>query len=383
MYLKRDIEKKIIISAKKYPVIAIIGPRQSGKTTLAKNLFKNYQYISLEDLDNREFAEKDPRGFLETYSKKTIIDEVQKVPKLFSYLQTKVDSVNASGQYILTGSQNFLLHQGISQSLAGRVAIFRLFSLSFDELIKNKYFFNTVDDYIYSGGYPAIFKNKIEPADWYPNYIETYIERDLRNIKQITDLSAFRTFVKLCAGRVGQIVNLSDLGRDVGVSHNTIKSWLSILETSYIIFFLQPYYKNFNKRIIKSPKLYFYDTGLVCSLLGINDKKQIKTHYLKGNLFENFVISEFIKNKFNKNYQTDYYFWKDKTGREIDLLEIKNQKIKPIEIKSSMTINEDFFKNIKSWQKITKNKEKGILIYGGLESQKRSFVDILSWRDIL
>lgn len=320
---------------------------------------------------------------MQTYERKTIIDEVQKVPKIFSYLQTKIDSVNASGQYILTGSQNFLFHQGISQSLAGRVAIFRLFSLSFDELIKNKYFFNTIDDYIYSGGYPAIFKNKIDPADWYPNYIETYIERDLRNIKQITDLSAFRTFVKLCAGRIGQIVNLSDLGRDVGVSHNTIKSWLSILETSYIIFFLQPYYKNFNKRIIKSPKLYFYDTGLVCSLLGINDKKQIKTHYLKGNLFENFIISEFIKNKFNKNYQSEYYFWKDKTGIELDLLEIKNQKIKPIEIKSSMTINEDFFKNIKSWQKITKNKEKGVLIYGGLESQKRSFVDILSWKDIL
>lgn len=383
MYIKRDIEKKIILLAKKYPVITIIGPRQSGKTTLAKNLFKNYQYISLEDLDNREFAEKDPRGFLETYSKKTIIDEVQKVPKIFSYLQTKVDSVKAPGQYILTGSQNFLLHQGISQSLAGRVAIFRLFSLSFRELAKNKYFFNTIDDYIYYGGYPAIFKNKIEPADWYPNYIETYIERDLRNIKQITDLSAFRTFVKLCAGRVSQIVNFSDLGRDVGVSHNTIKSWLSILETSYIIFFLQPYYKNFNKRIIKSPKLYFYDTGLVASLLGISDKNQIFTHYLKGNLFENFIVSEFIKNKFNLSKNAEYYFWKDKTGREIDLLEIKNQNIIPIEIKSSMTINEDFFKNIKSWQKISKNKEKGILIYGGLESQKRSFVDVLSWKDIL
>lgn len=383
MYIKRDIERQILLSSKKYPIIAITGPRQSGKTTLAKTLFKNYQYISLEDLDNRDFAEKDPRGFLETYSKKTIIDEVQKVPKIFSYLQTKVDAINMPGQYILTGSQNFLLHQGISQSLAGRVAIFRLLSLSYRELNKNKYFLKTIDEYLYYGGYPAIFKNKIEPSDWYPNYIETYIERDLRNIKQITDLSTFRSFIKLCAGRVGQIINFSDLGRDVGVSHNTIKSWLSILETSYIIFFLQPYYKNFNKRIIKSPKLYFYDTGLVSSLLGINNKNQIKTHYLKGNLFENFIVSQFLKNKFNKNCQAEYYFWKDKIGREIDLIEIKDQKLKPIEIKSSMTINEDFFKNIKSWQKISKNKEKGALIYAGLENQKRSFADVLSWKSIL
>lgn len=382
MLIKREIEKRLIQSALKYPIVALTGPRQSGKTTLVKNIFNKYQYVSLEDLDNRIFAEKDPRGFLQTYDRPSIIDEVQKVPDLFSYLQTTVDKKGKPGQYILTGSQNFLLHQGISQSLAGRVAIHKLLPLSLSELKKTQYSFDKVEDYIYYGGYPSIFKNKINPSDWYPNYIETYVERDVRNIKQIADLSLFRNFVKLCAGRIGQIINLSDLARDTGISHNTAKAWLSVLETSFIIFFLPPYFKNFNKRIVKSPKLYFYDTGLACSLLGISKKYQLTTHYLKGNLFENLIVGEFIKNKFHRRLQADYYFWRDKAGREIDLLEIINGIIRPIEIKSAETIASDFFDNILFWQKLTKNTTKGMLIYSGSEHQKRTKVEIISWRMI-
>jgi len=382
MFIKREIQRKLIQASLKFPLVALTGPRQSGKSTLVKNIFHKYQYISLEDIDNRNFAETDPRGFLETYDKPTIIDEVQKVPHLFSYLQTVVDKKNKPGQYILTGSQNFLLHYGISQSLAGRVAIYKLLPLSFAELKKSSFSFNKVEDYIYNGGYPAIFKNNINPAQWYPSYIETYIERDVRNMKQITNLSQFRNFVRLCAGRIGQIINLSDLARDTGITHNTAKSWLSVLEASYIIFFLPPFFKNFSKRIIKSPKLYFFDTGLTCSLLGINQKSQIETHYLKGNLFENFVVAEFMKKKYHNQLQREYYFWRDKTGREIDLLEIINGVAHAIEIKSAKTIASNFFDNLLFWQKLTKNKTKGTLIYGGEENQKRSMAEVISWKNL-
>ena len=299
--IKRELAAKLKSAVKKFPIVGIVGPRQSGKTTLAKSVFPEYRYVNLEEPDVRQFAQDDPRGFLEIYSARTIIDEVQRVPDLFSYLQAHVDRNKESGQYILTGSQNFSLMEKISQSLAGRISLFNLPPLSYTELIKAKIKFSDYSEYIIKGGYPRVFSKKIKPSDWYPNYIQTYIERDLRNMQNLTDLGTFQIFVKLCAGRVGQTVNLSSLGQDAGISHNTVKQWLSLLQAGFIIFFLPPYFKNFNKRLVKAPKLYFLDTGLATWLLGIENNNQLKQHFALGNLFENWIILEYLKNRFNRD----------------------------------------------------------------------------------
>ncbi|MCL5408700.1 MAG: ATP-binding protein [Candidatus Omnitrophica bacterium] len=381
--LKRTLSQKLKSLALKFPVISVIGPRQSGKTTLVRNVFLNKDYVNLEDLDTREFALTDPRGFLATYSKGAIIDEVQRVPSLFSYIQTTVDRSNKAGQFILTGSQNIILQENISQSLAGRVAILKLLPLSLEELKKTKYEPDSAEEYIFTGSYPGIYDKKINPRDWYPNYIQTYVERDVRLIKNILDLNIFQKFIKLCAGRIGQVLNLLSLGNDCGITHNTAKAWISILESTYIIFLLKPYYKNFNKRLIKMPKLYFYDTGLACSLLGIQNKQQLSTHYLGGSLFESFVISEIIKYRFNKGFEQHCYYWRDRTGNEVDCIMENNRSLLGIEIKFSKTIVEDFFKGLKYWNKITGNvSSKLYLIYKGEEHQKRSFGEIVSWNKI-
>ncbi len=316
--ITRVISDKLKSLYRKFPVVSVVGPRQSGKTTLVKNVFPRLKYVSLEELDNREFALRDPRGFLSTYDNGAIIDEAQRVPDLFSYIQTEVDKKDSPGQFILTGSQNILLHENVSQTLAGRVAILRLLPFSLEELKNTPYGSWQSDRYIYTGFYPRIYDKKINPADWYPNYIQTYVEKDVRLMKNISDLNTFQKFIKLCAGRTGQILNLSSLGNECGITHNTAKSWLSILEAGYIIFLLKPYHKNFNKRLIKMPKLYFYDTGLACFLLGIQNTSQLATHYLRGSLFESFVLSELIKERFNKGIEPNCYYWRDKTGNEID-----------------------------------------------------------------
>ncbi len=381
--IKRALSKKLKQLSSKFPVISVVGPRQSGKTTFVRSVFPKADYVNLEDLDNREFASRDPRGFLSTYNKKIIIDEAQRVPELFSYIQTESDKRNKTGQFILTGSQNFLLHERISQSLAGRVALLKLLPFSAAEISGSKYELAKISDYIRTGFYPRIYDKKISPKDWYPNYIRTFVERDVRLIKNIPNLNTFQKFLKLCAGRTGQILNLSSLGNDCGITHNTAKSWLSILEASYIIFLLKPYYKNFNKRLVKMPKLYFYDTGLVCSLLDIQNSAQLTSHYLYGSLFEAFVLSEIIKYRFNRGMEHNCYYWRDKTGNELDCIVDMPEAPLKIEIKASKTIADDFFNGFRYWNKIAgKADKKTYLVYGGSENQKRSAADIISWKNI-
>jgi hypothetical protein len=378
MIINRDIETKVKYMATKMPIIAIIGPRQSGKTTFTKLAFPDYTYVTLEDPDNRSYATTDPRGFLLQYNKKVIFDEAQKAPELFSYLQTYSDENPIPGNYILTGSQHFLLNEKISQSLAGRVAIFTLLPLSLKELhTKN------LEEIIFTGFYPRIYASNLAPNDWYPGYIQTYIERDVRQITNILDLNLFQKFLKLCAGRTGQLLNLSSLANDCGITHNTAKSWIGLLEASFIVFLLPPYHKNFGKRLIKSPKLYFHDTGIVCSLLNIENPAQLTTNYARGSLFENLIISELIKNYYNQGRIPKLFFWRDQIGHEIDCINEYQNTIEAIELKSGKTIAQDFFVNLTYLQEITDNfSTTSYVVYGGDNEQLRSKTKVISWRNI-
>jgi hypothetical protein len=380
---KRILTTELIQLASKFPLVAITGPRQSGKTTILRATFPELAYVSLEDLDTREFAESDPRGFLGNYAQGAILDEVQRVPKLFSYLQTHVDKQAKPGQFILSGSQNFLLLENITQSLAGRVALLNLLPLSLVELKQKQPQLNNLEEKMFTGLYPKLYKDNISPSDWYPNYIQTYVERDVRLIKNITDLSTFQRFLKMCANRCGQLVNLSALATDCGITHNTAKAWLSVLESSFIIFLLQPHYNNLNKRIIKSPKLYFYDTGLVCSLLGINNYEQLSAHYLRGGIFETFIIAELCKYYFNQGIRPPLYFWRDQSGHEVDCLIEKADELIPVEIKSGKTVASDFFSGINYWRDLAGQAvNASYLIYGGEQQQQRNEVQVVSWNEL-
>jgi len=379
--IKRDISQKLIMLSEKFPVVTVTGPRQSGKTTLIKNHFANHHYESLEDPDIRLFAKSDPRHFLKL-DEKMIIDEIQRVPELFSYIQTITDQSNTSGQFILSGSQSFLLNQHISQSLAGRVAILNLLPLSILELKEHDISFDKYEDLIFKGLYPRIYDKIIEPADFYPNYLQTFIERDVRLLQNIHDLNHFIRFMKLCAGRIGQLLNLSSLASDCGISVNTAKSWISVLEASYIIYLLQPHHKNYNKRLVKMPKLYFYDSGIVCSLLEIRTANQLSSHYARGSLFENLIISELIKDRFNNGLTNNCFFWRDNKGVEIDCLIENGDRITPIEIKSSHTFNTDFFESINYWNKLSGNtSENSYVIYGGNHPKQTTNGKLLAWNN--
>ena len=377
--IPRETAAIIIKLRKQFPVITLTGPRQSGKTTLLRSIYKDIPYVSLEDIDIRNAAINDPRGFLNNFPRGAVLDEIQRTPELFSYIQGIIDE-NKEIHFVLSGSQNFLLLENISQSLAGRAAILKLLPFSMTELKNEGLVPDSYEQLIFKGMYPGIYDRDIEPGFFYPSYISTYIERDVRQIKNIENLNSFSNFLRLCAGRAGQIVNLNSLATDAGISPNTAKSWLSILEASYIIFFLQPYYKNFNKRIIKSPKLYFYDTGLACSLLGINSADQVKTYHSKGALFENLIITELIKNRLHHGVNPRFYFWQNKTKQEIDLIIDKPEGPVPIEIKSGMTMNDSYFTNLKYWQKITDEKSENLnVIYGGNTDLKTSKGNYISW----
>ena len=304
--IERALSTKIVALSKKFQVITLTGPRQSGKTTLVKAAFSSLPYVSLEEPDIRQIAINDPRGFLSNYPTGAVLDEIQHTPELFSYIQSIVDQ-NRKLQFILTGSSNFLLMEKISQTLAGRTAILHLLPFSFEELPPTKS--DSYESLIFKGQYPRIYDRDIAPMDFYPSYIQTYVEKDVRLIKNIGDINTFIQFTQLCAGRVGQLLNYTGLASDTGISPNTAKAWLSILESSYIVYRLQSFHKNFNKRLIKSPKLYFYDTGVACSLLGLRDENQVNLHYAKGALFENLIINEFIKRKFNRGERRQPYFW--------------------------------------------------------------------------
>lgn len=373
--IARFAEKELVELASQFKAVAIIGPRQSGKTTLARHVFGNLPYVSLENPDTRRFALDDPRGFLAQYSTGAIFDEAQRVPELFSYLQEIVDSSVETGRFIITGSNNFLLQESISQSLAGRIAYMFLLPFSANELIEEY----SIEEIIFKGLYPPIHDQPVEPGKWFANYIRTYIERDVRLIKNISDLNTFERFIRLCAGRVGQLLNMNSLALEAGVDNKTVASWIGILESSFILYRLKPHHANFNKRVVKMSKLYFYDTGLACSLLSIQNKEQLALHPIKGSLFENFVINELVKNNCNRGKSNNLYFWRDNTGHEIDIVIETSSKLIPIEIKSGKTITPEFINGLVFWQKIT-GSSGGIVIFGGELLQHRSSgIDIIPW----
>jgi len=382
--IPRILEHKLRELATKFPVVSLTGPRQSGKTTLVRYVFSDYAYVSLEEPDTRLYATSDPRGFLNNYPDGLIIDEVQRVPELFSYIQSLVDQSGKTGQFILTGSQNFLLLEKISQSLAGRVAILKLLPFAISELGKERIDQENYYQLLLDGFYPRLYDKQITPEDYYPNYIQTYLERDVRQIKNITDLNTFTRFIQLCAGRVGQLVNLSALGQEAGITHSTVKAWISLLEASYILFLLYPHHRNFNKRLVKTPKLYFYDTGLVCSLLGITRSEQVPMHYLRGSLFENLVIADIYKSFTNVGREAPITFWRDKTGHEIDLIVESGNELHIYEIKSGQTISGDFFRELNYFNELSgQTGQKSTLVYGGDQDQQRKAIQVKSWKSLV
>jgi len=382
-YIPRNAESRLQHFADGYPVVVVTGPRQSGKSTLVRHAFAEHRYVSLEDLDQREFAETDPRGFLNQFSEGVILDEAQRCPALFSYLQTRVDERQRPGEFILTGSQQFDLLSGITQSLAGRAALLTLLPMTYDELQRAGKVGRNLDKILFDGAFPPIFDRGLEPHPWHGNYVRTYLERDVRQLINVRDLGTFQRFLKLCAGRSGQLLNLSSLANDCGITHNTAKAWISVLEASYIVHLLPPHHQNFNKRLVKTPKLYFLDTGLASWLLGIRNSEQLTTHVQRGALFETWVISELLKARYNAGETSNLYFWRDRSGHEVDLLIDHGTQLSPLEIKSGQTINRDYFKGLEFWKKLAgESAGKAWLIYGGDSRQTRSDVTILPWFEI-
>ncbi len=380
--------------AARYPIVTVTGPRQSGKTTLVRSVFNEYRYISLEDPDERHFAQEDPRGFLDQFSGPVILDEVQNTPYLFSYIQSRVDLAPDVGQLILSGSQNFLLMRQVSQSLAGRAFIAHLLPFTLGELHgrpvraddsistslpRTEPFPGEWTEIAHCGFYPRIHDHQLPPREWLAQYFQTYLQRDVRSLAQVGDLEAFRRFVLLCAGRAGQLLNLSALGNDAGISHETARRWLSMLETSFIVYRLQPHHQNFRKRLIKSPKLYFVDTGLLCYLLRIEDAEHLHSHAMRGAVFENMVIGEFLKSGLHAGREPELSFWRDSKGHEIDLIVTSGAATTPIEIKSGSTIASDFFKGLEYWRGLSGNDD-GLLVHGGDSNAKRRGFTVRSWR---
>lgn len=383
--INRTLGKKILELSKLYPVLSVTGPRQSGKTTLVKNFFKEAEYYNLENPDILRLVQSDPRGFLNSIEKEqVIIDEIQRFPDLLSYIQVEVDEYQPKGKFIITGSQNFNISEKITQSLAGRVANLVLLPFSISELANSEEQLTEFKKTAINGFYPRIYDQQIPAKEFYRDYLYTYVERDVRQIKNIGDLNTFQRFLHLVAGRVGQIVNLSSLANDVGVSYKTIESWLSVLAASYVIFQLPPYFKNFGKRVIKSPKLYFYDTGLLCYLLGIDDEKELTKHYSLGSIFENMIIADILK-KIEHTRSTDaIYFWRDNQGKEIDLVIDHGGQQTIIEIKAGMTFNNEMLEGLNYWLNISESETKAsYLIYTGDHQQTINKHKIINWTNFL
>lgn len=393
MLYKRSLEKSLKRFAK-FPVVGVFGPRQSGKTTLVKYFFKKHTYLNFEDPAIRAFASENPRGFLQQYENKhgIIFDEFQYVPQLLSYIQLAADAHDRPGYFVLTGSQNFLMNQAITQSLAGRIGILTLLPLSIAELTKNKLIDEYVYETIFRGGYPGVYAKGLTPLELYPSYIHSYVERDVRQLVNVENLDTFQRFMQLCAGRVGQLLNVADLAVSCGINQKTVHSWLSILEASYILFLLQPYHVNFNKRITKSPKIYFFDTGIVCSLLNIRSSDELALSLFKGALFENFMIADLYKQYVHRGLRVPLYFWRDMNGRvEIDCLIDQGISLLPIEIKSGATPMASYFDSLRSWHEIAtavpaaqqakKTPRLGYVVYAGDMAQKRSQGNLIGWQE--
>jgi hypothetical protein len=383
MYVKRQVQTEVVRLFSEYPVVTITGPRQSGKSTMCKELFPELPYISLEDIDNRTFAAEDPRGFLKRCGKQAVIDEVQRVPELLSYIQTRVDESGINGQFILTGSRQFELMEAVTQSLAGRTALVRLLPFSLNEITacekKNELSINYT---LFRGFYPRIVVEEQNPAEAYSFYISTYVERDVRRVLKIQNLRLFEVFLKVCAGRTGQLLNFSEIANEVGIDLKTVQRWLSVLEAGYIVKIVTPYFKNLNKRLTKMPKVYFYDTGLVCYLLGIRKPEHLTGHPLFGGLFETYVVGELLKKAYNHIENDDLYFFRDNRGREVDIIHDRVNSVDIMEIKSSSTFNSSFLKGLNYISTLPVEIHSSHVVYGGNESYIREGVNITGWKDI-
>lgn len=380
--IKRQLQKKCIEYSKQYPVVTITGPRQSGKTTLAKMCFPKKPYVNLEEPDKRNLAIEDPRSFLSSYPDGAILDEIQRTPDLPSYIQSIVDSSEIKGLFILTGSQQLEISHSISQSLAGRTALIKLLPFNLAEL-ESAGKLPLLDNLLLQGFYPRIYKERLDARAFYMNYFETYVQRDLRQLSQIDNLHLFDKFVRVLASRVGQLLNYNSMANDIGVSQPTIRKWISLLEASYIAFLLPPFFRNIGKRLIKTPKVYFYDVGLATYLLGIENTRQLKSHPLRGNIFENLVIMEFLKNRFNQSKTSNLFFYRDRTGNEIDLVIQEAASLIPVEIKSAKTLNVDFCRGIKSFKKLLEPEiNKSFIIYNGEEKHTHQKITFLPWKEL-
>ena len=379
--IQREILKELAQLAKQYPIVTVTGPRQAGKTTLVKSAFPNKPYLSLEDPDIRTFAELDSRGFLNQYPDGAIFDEIQRLPKLLSYLQTIVDKNQTAGQFILTGSHQLQLHHAITQSLAGRTALLKLLPLSLRELASAG--FNlSLNEHLLNGGYPRIYNNKLEPTKNYSNYFQTYVERDVRQLIHIKDLSLFQRFIKLCASRIGQILNIHSFSNDLGISSHTVNNWLSILEASFLIFRLQPYFENFGKRIIKSPKLYFTDVGFATYLLDIETVQQVNRDPLRGYLIENLVILELVKARLNQGNEAKFYYYRDNHQHEVDVIYKSGHELIPIEIKGAQTMHPEFLKGLKYFKTLVNERcQIGYVIYTGESEQTIGEYKLLNYKN--
>lgn len=383
MFLKRDIKETLLRYAK-FPVIGLFGPRQSGKTTLVKAVFVNHVYVNFEDPEIREMASDDPKRFFKEHENAhgIILDEFQYVPQILSYIQIEADTKNRPGYFVLTGSQNFLINQAVTQSLAGRIGILTLLPLSISELTHNGCIPATIDDLIFRGGYPKIYTDNFEPGEVYPSYIHTYVERDVRQLVNVENLRTFQKFMQLCAGRVGQLLNVSDIAMNCGINNRTAESWLSVLQASYIIFLLNPYHENFSKRVIKTPKIYFYDTGLVCSLLDLASPKTVSQSPFRGHLFESLIIADFYKQYYRRGTRVPLYFWRDKNGSiEVDCLVNLGSKRIAVEIKSGQTITSNFFDSLNKWNNLSESRpEDAYVVYGGDAAQQRRVASVVGWQ---
>ena len=381
--IPRHAHEALLEIAAGYPIVALTGPRQSGKTTLARAAFPGHPYVSLEDLDELELAQGDPRGFLARFPRGAVIDEAQRCPKIFSYLQGRVDTDRRMGAFVLTGSHQFGLMAGITQSLAGRVGSLQLLPFALYELVDAALAPGVVDRLLLGGLYPAVYDRPVTPSRWYADYLGTYVERDVRQMSAIQDLSLFRRFVALCAARTGQLLNLHALANDCGIAHPTARAWLSILEASYIVFLLQPHHRNFGKRLVKTPKLYFHDTGLAAMLLGIQDEAHMSVHAARPALFETLVVNEFLKVRYNRGQRSNLYFWRDHIGNEVDLLLEHAAGLTAVEIKSGATMTENYLSPLRRWAGVA-GAEAGELhlVYGGDRSFEAAGVRVHGWREV-
>lgn len=383
MIIPRAAEETLRTLAKGYPIVAITGPRQSGKTTLARKVFAEKPYVSLEDLDQREFATEHPRGFLAQFPDGAVLDEAQRCPGLFSYLQTRVDQDGRAGLFVLTGSQQFHLLEGVTQTLAGRVALVSLLPFSLAELQAVNRAPGSLEELLHGGLYPPIHDRRLDPGIWYGNYVATYVERDVRQMIHVRDLGTFQRFVRMCAARTGQLLNLSGLANDCGISHTTARAWVSVLEASYIVHLMPPHHRNFSKRLVKTPKLYFLDPGLAAWLLGIQHARQLVIHPQRGALFETWVVSELLKARYSRGLASNLYFWRDRSGHEVDVVIEQGDTLIPVEIKAGQTVTRDYFRGLEKWLQIAGNSAgRPRIVYAGDQRQTRQGHDVVPWREL-